>query len=67
MACGFYETNDWAYYGHCGSTTVMIRIEHHNPFTDDWYWCVRPRETRLGTAAGISYAVYIGGVGCRPT
>lgn len=64
MACGFYETSSTAYYGHCGKTTVVIRIEHHNPFTKDWYWCVGPGETRLGTAAGIKYAVYSGGVGC---
>lgn len=27
MACGYYETATDAYYGHCGSTQVMIQVD----------------------------------------
>ncbi|MGW0708345.1 DUF6355 family natural product biosynthesis protein [Streptomyces sp. NPDC002643] len=58
-ACGYYETRDTAYYGHCGSGKVIIKIEL-DWTTDVRYWCVKPGERKLGSTDEIDYAVYVG-------
>ncbi|MGI5193424.1 DUF6355 family natural product biosynthesis protein [Streptomyces sp. CA-288835] len=58
-ACGYYETRDTAYYGHCGRGKVIIKIEL-DWTTDVRYWCVGPGERRLGSTDDIDYAVYVG-------
>lgn len=59
-ACGYYETQTDAYYGHCGSTWVKIQVDI------DWWptdikRCVPPGETHLGTTDGIDNAWAIPG------
>lgn len=59
-ACGYYETQTDAYYGHCGSTWVKIQVDI------DWWptdikRCVRPGETHLGTTGEIDNAWAIPG------
>ncbi|MGW3566680.1 DUF6355 family natural product biosynthesis protein [Streptomyces sp. NPDC000941] len=60
QACGYYETStDKAYYGHCGSGRVIIKIEL-DWTTAERFRCVGPGETYLGTTDEIDYAVYVG-------
>ncbi|MEU3937692.1 DUF6355 family natural product biosynthesis protein [Streptomyces sp. NPDC029044] len=59
QACGYYETSDSAYYGHCGSGRVIIKIEL-DWTTDVRYECVPDGETYLGSTDDIDYAVYVG-------
>jgi hypothetical protein len=55
--CGFYEAAASAYYRHCGSTTVEIRVDYWN--NTSGYECVGPWSTTyLGRSADIDYAVY---------
>ncbi|MET7731864.1 DUF6355 family natural product biosynthesis protein [Streptomyces sp. NPDC005402] len=63
-ACGYYETQTDSYYGHCGSSWVMIKVDI------DWWptdikRCVPPGETHLGTTDEIDNAWSIGG--CSPS
>lgn len=61
-ACGYYETQSDAYYGHCTNTPgptngAYIKIDW------DWTWfdsyrCVRPGETRLGSTSEIDGAYW---------
>ncbi|MGO4755944.1 DUF6355 family natural product biosynthesis protein, partial [Streptomyces sp. 2MCAF27] len=48
-----------AYYGHCGSGRVIIKIEL-DWTTAERFRCVGPGETYLGTTDEIDYAVYVG-------
>ncbi|MFJ8046963.1 DUF6355 family natural product biosynthesis protein [Streptomyces luteogriseus] len=59
QACGYYETSDSAYYGHCGGGKVIIKIDL-DWTTDVRYSCVGPGETYLGSTDDIDYAVYVG-------
>ncbi|WP_221352151.1 DUF6355 family natural product biosynthesis protein [Streptomyces beigongshangae] len=59
MACGYYETSDTAYYGHCGSGSVIIEIDINWSYEEE-YRCVGQGETTLGTASRIVYAHSIG-------
>ncbi|MFI0514477.1 hypothetical protein RKD19_005489 [Streptomyces canus] len=59
-ACGYYETQTDAYYGHCGTTWVKIQVDI------DWWptdikRCVPPGETHLGTTDEIDNAWAIEG------
>lgn len=55
--CGFYETASSAYYQHCGSTTVEIRVDYWEGSSG--YECVGPWSTTyLGRAEDVDYAVY---------
>jgi hypothetical protein len=55
--CGFYETASSAYYRHCGSTTVEIRVDAWDGTSD--YECVGPWSTTyLGRNEDVDYAVY---------
>ncbi|WP_413755251.1 DUF6355 family natural product biosynthesis protein [Streptomyces sp. MMBL 11-3] len=58
-ACGYYETSDTAYYGHCGSRNAIIEIDL-DWTTTERYQCVPPGETNLGSTDDIDYAHYIG-------
>lgn len=63
MACGYYETQTDAYYGHCTSKPApgngaRIRVDYDwTPF--DGYMCVRPGENRIGSTSEIDNAWYI--------
>lgn len=59
-ACGYYETQTDAYYGHCGSGWVKIQVDI------DWWptdikRCVPPGETHLGATSEIDNAWAIPG------
>ncbi|MFC8662355.1 DUF6355 family natural product biosynthesis protein [Streptomyces sp. NPDC057199] len=55
--CGFYETSTSAYYRHCGSTTIEIRVDYWN--NTSGYECVGPWSTMyLGRKVDVDYAVY---------
>lgn len=58
-ACGWDPDATGAYYNHCGSTKVVIRVERHLglPGFDR---CVRPGRTYLGSLSEIRYAWYKG-------
>lgn len=62
-ACGYYETQSDAYYGHCtnapGPTNgAYIRIDWDwTPF--DTHRCVRPGETHLGSTNDIDDAWWV--------
>jgi hypothetical protein len=58
-ACGYYETQNDAYYGHCGNSKVIIKIEL-DWTTDVRHKCVKKGETWLGSTNDIDYAVYVG-------
>jgi hypothetical protein len=58
--CGGYETSSWAYYNHCGSGYVQIKVDRNWP-TKDTYQCVGPGITGLGTADGVNRSWYVGG------
>jgi hypothetical protein len=59
MACGYYEAGGIAYYGHCGTGSVIIEIDIDWD-TDEVYRCVGQGETRLGTTSEIDYAHSVG-------
>lgn len=59
LACGYYETGDTAYYGHCGSNRIIIEIDL-DWTTTERYQCVGPGETNLGSTDDIDYAHYVG-------
>lgn len=55
--CGFWESGGNAYYGHCGNTTVQIRVDYWNNTSD--YECVGPHRNKyLGSSFHVDYAVY---------
>ncbi|MEV7342224.1 DUF6355 family natural product biosynthesis protein [Streptomyces sp. NPDC093544] len=59
MACGYYETQTDAYYGHCGNSYVKVQVDI------DWWptdilRCLPPGETRLGSTSEVDNAWAIG-------
>ncbi|MFC4465717.1 DUF6355 family natural product biosynthesis protein [Streptomyces xiangluensis] len=64
QACGYYETQTDAYYGHCVNNpppNVGARLQVDYDWTPfDGYACVRPGETHLGSTSEIDNAWYIG-------
>ncbi|WP_143261597.1 DUF6355 family natural product biosynthesis protein [Allokutzneria sp. NRRL B-24872] len=57
--CGYYS--DWAgfaFYGHCGSGWVQIRVE--KLILPNEVHCVGPGTTRIGYVPQTRYAVYLG-------
>ncbi|MDF5751722.1 DUF6355 family natural product biosynthesis protein [Spongiactinospora sp. TRM90649] len=59
LACGYYEEGGESYYNHCGTTSVVIRVERWLglPGSD---WCVAPGTTWLGHSFEIKDAWYKG-------
>jgi len=58
--CGFYESGDWAYYGHCDApppTDVVINVRYIGGNFDQ---CVPPGLTVLGNSTVILGAAYTG-------
>ncbi|MFJ9411176.1 DUF6355 family natural product biosynthesis protein [Streptomyces sp. NPDC101393] len=69
--CGFFRysvrESQFAAYGHCGPTTVLIHVDvRGHGSTNDYHLCVGLGNTQL-PGAGPNYlnAYYIGGAGCR--
>jgi hypothetical protein len=54
--CGFYENNIRAYYNHCGTTHVVIKIDGR----PSYLWCIGPGHWDIGSAASVDNAYYIG-------
>ncbi|WP_328540288.1 DUF6355 family natural product biosynthesis protein [Streptomyces sp. NBC_00344] len=63
--CGYYQTGTYAYYNHCGRTTVRIKLDIVRG--KDKVICVRPGTTGLGPKNHVRFAAYVGGAGCNPS
>ncbi|OON72298.1 DUF6355 family natural product biosynthesis protein [Streptomyces tsukubensis] len=63
--CGYYSTGSYAYYNHCGRTTVQIKLDIVRG--KDKTICVRPGTTGLGPKNHVRSAAYTGGAGCNPS
>ncbi|MEV6236397.1 DUF6355 family natural product biosynthesis protein [Lentzea sp. NPDC051838] len=66
--CGYFEAPSggvqWAFYNHCGPTTVMIKVRNNWPAAN-YNQCVRPGTTPLRyDAATTDFAWYIGEPNC---
>ncbi|MFC6089077.1 DUF6355 family natural product biosynthesis protein [Saccharothrix lopnurensis] len=60
IPCGYFENAEAAYYGHCGDTTVMIKVDYHHG-RPSMYTCVGPWTlTYLGSDDDVSNAFYVG-------
>ncbi|MFC5052365.1 DUF6355 family natural product biosynthesis protein [Saccharothrix xinjiangensis] len=60
IPCGCFENAEAAYYGHCGDTTVMIKVDYHHG-RPSMYTCVGPWTlTYLGSDDDVSNAFHIG-------
>lgn len=57
--CGFSENFTGAYYNHCGSGQVQVRIVKSWPFAEDPEICVGPGMTYLGKTDDIENAFYV--------
>ncbi|MFB9902844.1 DUF6355 family natural product biosynthesis protein [Allokutzneria oryzae] len=57
-ACGHYQENGSAYYGHCGPTSIRIRVDYTSGGYD--YGCVKAfSNTWLGATINIRWSEYV--------
>ncbi|MPZ80763.1 MAG: hypothetical protein GEV28_10335 [Actinophytocola sp.] len=61
--CGLHWSLYSAWYNHCGSTNVLVRVDKPG---DDYIYCLPPGDTWLGAETEVENAYYIGGAGCSP-
>ncbi|MCP3798046.1 DUF6355 family natural product biosynthesis protein [Allokutzneria sp. A3M-2-11 16] len=58
--CGYYETNGFAYYGHCTNDGSWIWIYVDRKTEPDYSQCVLPGSTLLDYTAKVQNAWYEG-------
>ncbi|MCP3798446.1 DUF6355 family natural product biosynthesis protein [Allokutzneria sp. A3M-2-11 16] len=57
-SCGHHQENGSAYYGHCGPTSIRIRVYYTSGGHD--YGCVKAfSNTWLGAAINIRWSEYV--------
>jgi hypothetical protein len=65
QTCGFHITGITAWYNHCGTTNILIRIDVYGGGTENDYCAlVNPGDTPLGAVGQIENAYYISSGRC---